>query len=68
MVREVRAVWVKPNQLNTPNLPNSPEQAANMLLTFCQMETFLLKRQNEAILFGDFALFLEFGHLEIVIS
>lgn len=48
-VRRFRAVWIKPNQPNTPNLPNSPEEAANMLLTFCQMETFLLKRQIEAL-------------------
>lgn len=47
--RDFRAVWVKPNIPNTPNLPNSPGEAANMLLTFCQMETFLLKRQIDAL-------------------
>ncbi|MBI2011451.1 four helix bundle protein [Candidatus Daviesbacteria bacterium] len=47
--REFRAVWVKPNIPNTPNLPHNPEEAANMLLTFCQMETFLLSRQIEAL-------------------
>lgn len=47
--REFRAVWVKLNIPNTPNLPNNPEEAANMLLTFCQMETYLLKRQIEAL-------------------
>ena len=47
--RKFRAIWLKPNQPNTPNLPNSPVEAANMLLTFCQMETFLLKRQIEAL-------------------
>ncbi len=31
------------------NLPNDPEEAANMLLTFCQMETFLLKKQIDAL-------------------
>lgn len=47
--REFRAVWVKPNIPNTPKLPNSPEEAANMLLTFCQMETYLLARQIESL-------------------
>lgn len=44
--RGFRAIWVKPN---IPKLPNDPEEAANLLLTFCQMETFLLKRQIEAL-------------------
>lgn len=47
--RDFRAVWAKPNIPNTPNLPNNPEEAANMLLTFCQMETFLLKRQIDSL-------------------
>ena len=47
--REFRAVWIKPNIPNTPNLPNDEEEAANMLLTFCQMETFLLNRQIKAL-------------------
>jgi four helix bundle suffix protein len=47
--RNFRAVWKKPNIPNTPNLPNNPEEAANMLLTFCQMETFLLSRQIDAL-------------------
>jgi len=47
--RGFRAVWVKPNIPNTPNLPNNPEEAANMLLTFCQIETFLLKRQIDSL-------------------
>ncbi|MBI3385077.1 four helix bundle protein [Candidatus Gottesmanbacteria bacterium] len=47
--RMFRAVWVSPNFPNTPNLPNSPEEAANLLLTFCQMQTFLLKRQMEGL-------------------
>lgn len=47
--REFRAVWVKPNIPNTPNLPNNPEEAANLLLTLCQMETFLLNKQIEAL-------------------
>jgi restriction system protein len=48
-VREFRASWVKPNQPNTPNLPNDPELEANSLLTYCQMESFLLKRQIDAL-------------------
>lgn len=47
--RAFRAVWVSSNNPNIPNLPNNPEEAANMLLTFCQMETFLLKKQIEAL-------------------
>lgn len=47
--RDFRAVWVNSNRPNTPNLPNDPETAANMLLTFCQMETFLLKRQLDSL-------------------
>lgn len=47
--RDFRAVWVKPNIPNTPNLPNDPQEAANLLLTFCQMETYLLKRQIDAL-------------------
>lgn len=47
--RGFRAVWVAPNLPNTPSLPNNPEEAANMLLTFCQLESFLLKRQIEVL-------------------
>ncbi len=47
--RAFRAVWSSPNLPNTPNLPNDPETAANMLLTFCQMETFLLKKQIDSL-------------------
>ncbi len=47
--RGFRAVWVKPNIPNTPKLPNNPEEAANMLLTFCQMESYMLKRQIDAL-------------------
>lgn len=47
--RVFRAVWVEPNIPNTPNLPNDPETAANFLLTLCQMQTFLLRRQIEAL-------------------
>ena len=47
--RGFRAVWISPNTPNTPNLPNNPEIAANMLLTFCQMQTFLLSKQITAL-------------------
>mgnify|MGYP001599530553 CR=1 FL=1 len=47
--RAFRAVWIAPNRPNTPNLPKDLEEAANMLLTFCQMETFLLKRQIDSL-------------------
>jgi len=47
--RGFRAVWKSPNIPNTPNLPKDPEEAANMLLTFCQMESYLLSRQIAAL-------------------
>lgn len=50
-VREFRAfrvVWQNspnsPKTLNVPSLPTDPTQAANMLLTFCQIEGYLLAR------------------------
>ena len=42
--RKFRVVWKSQTSLNTPTLPNSQIQAANMLLTFCQMEGYLLKK------------------------
>ena len=48
--REFRAVWISPNTLNTPNLPNDPTEAANLLLTFCNMEGFLLKKLVASLL------------------
>lgn len=47
--REFRAIWLKPNHPNTPNFPDSPETAANMLLTFCQMETYLLSKLIQSL-------------------
>lgn len=47
--REFRAVWVSPNIPNTPKLPKDPETAANMMLTFCQMQSYLLSRQIAAL-------------------
>lgn len=48
--REFRAFWVTPTSLNTPKLPNSPIDAANMLLTFCNLDGFLLKRLVTSLL------------------
>lgn len=48
--REFRAVWVSETSLNTPKLPNDPTEAANMLLTFCNMEGFLLKKLVASLL------------------
>lgn len=48
--REFRAVWTSPTSLNTPNLPNNPTEAANMLLTFCNLDGFLLKRLVASLL------------------
>jgi restriction system protein len=48
--REFRAVWVSPTSLNTPSLPNNPTEAANMLLTFCNLDGFLLKKLVASLL------------------
>ena len=48
--RAFRVVWQNsPTAINTPSLPTDPTEAANMLLTFCQMEGFLLKRHIESL-------------------
>lgn len=47
--REFRAAWVTSTTLNTPKLPNDPEEAANMLVTLCNQCEFLLTRQIEAL-------------------
>jgi restriction system protein len=48
--REFRAVWISSTSLNTPNLPKHPVVAANMLLTLCNMEGFLLKKLVASLL------------------
>ncbi len=48
--RGFRVVWVTPTSLNTPTLPNNPTEAGNMLLTFCNLEGFLLKRLVASLL------------------
>lgn len=48
--REFRAFWTSQTTLNTPKLPNNPTEAANMLLTFCNMEGFLLKKLVASLL------------------
>ncbi len=47
--REFRVIWVSPTSLNTPKLPNNPEQAANFLLTLCNLEGFLIKRHVDSL-------------------
>lgn len=42
--REFRVRWISPNSLNTPNLPNDPTEAANLLLTLCNLEGYLLRK------------------------
>jgi len=42
--RDFRAVWVSPTSPNTPTLPKNPTEAANLILTLCNMEGYLLKR------------------------
>lgn len=48
--REFRVFWVTLTSLNTPTLPNNQTEAANMLLTFCNLEGFLLKRLVASLL------------------
>ena len=48
--RAFRAFWVTQTSLNTPTLPNSPVEAANMLLTFCNLDGFLLRRLVDSLL------------------
>lgn len=49
--REFRVRWMDESQtaLNTPKLPNDPEEAANMLITFCNQQEFLLSRQIKSL-------------------
>lgn len=47
--RGFRVFWVSSTSQNTPTLPEDPEEAANMMLTFCQMEGFLLKKLVESL-------------------
>lgn len=48
--RKFRANWIGPNSLNTPKLPNDPTEAANMLLTLCNMEGYLLRNHVESLI------------------
>ena len=41
--RAFRVFWVTTTSLNTPTAPNNPTEFANMMLTFCNMDGFLLK-------------------------
>lgn len=45
-----RVKWNSLTTLNTPILPNDPQEAANLILTFCQMEGYLLKKLVESLL------------------
>ncbi|MBI2103803.1 four helix bundle protein [Candidatus Woesebacteria bacterium] len=47
--REFRVRWVDKNSLNTPKLPDSPIEAANLLLTLCNLEGYLLKRHVKSL-------------------
>lgn len=48
--REFRAFWITQTSLNTPTLPRNPTEAANMLLTFCNLDGYLLKRLVASLL------------------
>lgn len=49
--RAFRAFWLpnSPNSLNTPILPSDPTEAANMILTFCRMEGYLLAKHIKSL-------------------
>jgi len=47
--RGFRVKWISQNTLNTPSLPKHPEEAANMLLTFCRMEGVLLRKLVDSL-------------------
>ena len=47
--REFRVKWIDENTLNTPNLPNDPTEAANLLITLIAQATFLLAKQIKAL-------------------
>lgn len=47
--RDFRVRWVTQSSLNTPSLPNSPTEAANMILTLCRMESVLLTKLVESL-------------------
>lgn len=47
--REFRVRWIDENTLNTPNLPNNPTEAANMMITLIAQTTFLLDKQIKSL-------------------
>jgi len=49
--RAFRVFWLpnSPNSLNTPKLPSDPVEAANLILTLCRMEGWLLERHIESL-------------------
>lgn len=47
--REFRVVWVDDNTLNTPTLPDSAVEAANLLITLISQTTFLLSKQIKSL-------------------
>ena len=47
--RKFRVFWTGPKALNTPKLPTNPTEAANLLLTLCQMESYLLHQHVESL-------------------
>lgn len=49
--REFRVFWLEnaPSSLNTPKLPSDPTEAANMILTLCRMEGYLLSKHIKSL-------------------
>ena len=47
--REFRVFWTGPKSLNSPKLPNDLTEAANMMLTLCNLEGYMLRRHVESL-------------------
>jgi len=47
--REFRVFGEDSSSLNTPKLPNNPEEAANLLITLIHLALFLLSRQIKSL-------------------
>ena len=49
MAVDLRVFWTGPKSLKTPNLPNDPVEAANMMLTLCNLEGYMLRKHVDSL-------------------
>ena len=47
--REFRVFWKSRKSLNSPKLPNDPAEAANMMLTLCNLEGYMLRKHVDSL-------------------